>query len=240
MLVSSARACLALRFVDNSRRSWTPLLPTHSSSSLSAPLAAALLHTCRAPRPSSAGGAVVAFARPQGSAARSRSREQGASPFAHLPRSLAPPATSPRRSPQLRFVPADPAAHVARKVQEACSLAPMDKPFAREAANGALPSSRTCLALSLLQLPLRAAPCCSASSQPTPSPTSRKRAGGVFARPKGRAVCPRSSERCVSFFAHLPRPLAPPATRLHIDTNIALEHTVTCARRRRMRAYFLP
>ena len=35
--------------------------------------------------------------------------------------------------------------------QEACSLAPMDEPFAREAASGAFPSSRTCLALSLLQ-----------------------------------------------------------------------------------------
>ena len=78
----------------------------------------------------------MAFARPQGSAARSRSREQGASPFAHVPRSLAPPATSPRRSPQLRFVPADPVAHVLRKAQETCSLAPKDvasarKPFAK-------------------------------------------------------------------------------------------------------------
>ena len=35
--------------------------------------------------------------------------------------------------------------------QEACSLAPKDEPFAREAASGAFPSSRTCLALSLLQ-----------------------------------------------------------------------------------------
>ena len=108
--------------------------------------------------------------------------------------------------------PCHPVAQVARKAKEARSLTPKDLPPAREAENRALPSSRTCLALSLLQLPLRAAPCCSASSQPTPSPTSRKRAGGVFARPKGRAVCPRSSERCVSFFAHLPRPLAPPAT----------------------------
>ena len=87
----------------------------------------------------------MACARPQGSAARSRSREQGASPFAHVPRSLAPPATSPRRSPQLRFVPADPVAHVVRKAQEVCSLAPKDEPFAREAANGAVPSSLTCL-----------------------------------------------------------------------------------------------
>ena len=173
MLVSFARTRLALRFVDNSRRSWTPLPPTRSSSSLSAPLAAALFHTCRAPRPSSAGGAVVAFARPQGSATRSRSREQGASPLAHVPRSLARPATSPRRSPQLRFVPADPVAHVVRKAREACSLAPKDEPFASEAANGALPSSRTCLALSLLQLPLRAARRSSASSPPSYSSQQR-------------------------------------------------------------------
>ena len=98
----------------------------------------------------------MAFARPKGCAARSRSSEQGASPFALMPRSLAPPATSPRRSPQLRFVPADSVAYVARKAQEACSLAPKDEPFAPEAANGALPSSRTCLAISHLHLSLRA------------------------------------------------------------------------------------
>ena len=192
--MSFARACLALRFVDNSRRSWTPLPPARSSSSLSAPLAAALFHTCRAPRPSSAGGAVVAYARPQGSAACSRSREQGASLFAHVPRSLAPPATSPRRSPQLRFVPADPATHVARKAQETCSLAPKDDPFAREAANGALPCSRTCLVLSLLELPLRAARRSSASSPPSYSSQQRGRRRNCVRSPHGRATCPRSSD----------------------------------------------
>ena len=69
----------------------------------------------------------MAYARPQGSAARSRSREQGASPLAHVPRSLAPPATSERRSPQLRFVPV---AHVVRKAKEARPPAPLDVLFA--------------------------------------------------------------------------------------------------------------
>jgi hypothetical protein len=66
----------------------------------------------------------VAYNRPQGSAARSRSREQGASPFAHVPRSLAPPATSPRRSPQLRFVPAVLLVQAAQEAQKLRSLAP--------------------------------------------------------------------------------------------------------------------
>ena len=70
--------------------------------------------------------------------------------------------------------PCHPVAQVTRKAKEARSLTPKDLPPAREAENRALPSSRTCLALSLLQLPLGAAPRCSASSQPTPSPTSRK------------------------------------------------------------------
>ena len=72
----------------------------------------------------------MACARPRGCAARSRSREQGASPLAHVPRSLAPPATSARRSPQLRFVPADPVAHVVRKAKEARPPAPLDVLFA--------------------------------------------------------------------------------------------------------------
>ena len=77
-------------------------------------------------RPGHAKGEGGAFTHPQGPAARSRSREQGAPLFAHVPRSLAPPATSPRRSTQLRYIPAEPVAHVARKAQEACSLAPKD------------------------------------------------------------------------------------------------------------------
>ena len=175
LLVSFARTRAALCFVDNSRRSWTPLPFTRSSSSLFAPLAAASFHTCRAPRPIGARGAVVACARPQGSATRSRSREQGASPFAHVPRSLAPPATSLRRSPQLRFVPVDPVAHVAQKTQEACSPSPTAEAYEREAENGALPPSRACLALSLLQLPLRAARRSSASSPPSYSSQQRGR-----------------------------------------------------------------
>jgi len=66
-------------------------------------------------RPGHAKGEGGAFTHPQGPAARSRSREQGAPLFAHVPRSLAPPATSPRRSLLLRFVPADPVAHVAQE-----------------------------------------------------------------------------------------------------------------------------
>ena len=66
--------------------------------------------------PGRAKGVGGAFARPQGPAARSRSREQAASLFAHVPRSLAPPATSPRCTPPLRFVPADPVARVAQFV----------------------------------------------------------------------------------------------------------------------------
>ena len=67
-----------------------------------------------------------AFARPQGPAARSRSREQAASLFAHVPRSLAPPATSPRCTPPLRFVPADPVARVAQKKKAARPPASLD------------------------------------------------------------------------------------------------------------------
>ena len=179
--------------MNNSRRRRTPLPPTRSSSSLSAPLAAALFHnTCRAPCPSSAGDVVVACTRPQESAARSRSREQGASSFARLPRSLAPPATSPRGSPQLRFVPVDPVAHVVRKAQEACSCAQKDEQFAREAANGAPSSSRTCLVLSLL--PLRAARRSSASSPPSYSSQQRGRHRNCARSPQGRAACPRSSD----------------------------------------------
>ena len=66
-------------------------------------------------RPGHAKGEGGAFTHPQGPAARSRSRELGAPLFAHVPRSLAPPATSPRRSLLLRFVPADPVAHVAQE-----------------------------------------------------------------------------------------------------------------------------
>ena len=131
----------------------------------------------------------------QGRAARSRSRDRRASSFAHLPRSLTPPATSPRRSPQLHFVLADPVTHVVRNAQEACSLAPKDEPFAREAANGALPSSRTCLALSLLQLPLLAARRSSYSSPPSYLSQQRgRRRRSCVLSPHGRAACPRSSD----------------------------------------------
>ena len=146
-------------------------------------------------RPGRAKGEGGAFARPQGPAARSRSREQGAPLFAHVPRSLAPPATSRRRSPLLRFVPADPVAHVAQVTQEACSLAPKDEPFARGAANGALTPSRTCLALSLLQLPLRAARRSSDSSPPSYLSQQRgRRRRSCVLSPHGRAACPRSSD----------------------------------------------
>jgi hypothetical protein len=59
----------------------------------------------------------------------------------------------------LRFVPAVPIAQVAREAQKARSLAPNGALPAREAGVGALPPSLTSLALSLLQLPLRAARC---------------------------------------------------------------------------------
>ena len=202
MLVSFVRTRIALRFVDKSRRSWTPLPPIRFSSSLSAPLAAAFFHNCQAPRPSSAGGEGGAFTHPQGPAARSRSREQGAPLFAHVPRSLAPPATSRRRSPLLRFVPADPVAHVAQVTQEACSLAPKDDPFARGATNGALTPSRTCLALSLLQLPLRAARRSSDSSPPSYLSQQRgRRRRSCVLSPHGRAACPRSSD-CPTILRH--------------------------------------
>jgi hypothetical protein len=97
---------------------------------------------------SSAGGVGGAFARPQGSTARSRNREQGVSPFAHVPRSLVSPATSPRCSPQRR-------------------------------------------------------------------PCRAKGVGGAFARPQGPAARSRSRQQVASFFAHLPRPRAPPATSPH-------------------------
>jgi hypothetical protein len=168
--------------------------PSRSSSSCSVPPAAAPLRPRLSPCQSSAGGAGGAFARPQGRTAHSRSKDRRAPPFAHVPRSLAPPAASPRRSPQLRFVPADPVAHVVRKAQEACSLAPKADPFAREAANGALPSSRTCLALSLLQLPLRAARRSSASSPPSYSSQQRGRCRSCVRSPHRRAACPRSSD----------------------------------------------
>ena len=145
-------------------------------------------------RPGHAKGEGGAFTHPQGPAARSRSREQGAPLFAHVPRSLAPPATSRRRSPLLRFVPADPVAHVARNAQEACSLTPKNEPFAREAVNAALSCLRTCLVLSLLHLPLRAARRSSASSPPSYSFQQRGRRRSCVRSPHGRAACPRSSD----------------------------------------------
>jgi hypothetical protein len=89
-------------------------------------------------------------------------------------RPLAPPAPSPRRSPQLSFILAKLLIQVAREAKEGHSLAPKDVPPARDVEFGALPPSLTCLALSHLQLPLSVAPRSSASSQPT-SLTSRER-----------------------------------------------------------------
>ena len=90
--------------------------------------------------------------------------------------------------------------------QEAWSLAPMDEPFAREAASGAFPSSRTCLALSLLQLHLRAARRSSAPSPPSYS--SKQSAGGAevaFARPTEVQLA-REAATVPSSFTHHPSP----------------------------------
>jgi hypothetical protein len=149
LLVSSARGCLARRFVDNSRRSWTPLPPARSSSSLSAPLPAAPRRPRRPRRPGRAGGAVVACARPEG--------------------------MSPTREVEI----------------------------------GALPPSRTCLALSLLQLPLHAAPRSSGSSQPTlssqptPSPTLCERRRRRVRSPQRTSRSP-AKQRTVRFLLRAP------------------------------------
>ena len=97
---------------------------SRSSSYLSAPLPAAPVRPSRPRHPRRAKGAGGLFARPKGRAVRPRSSERCASFFAHLPRPLAPPATSPRRSPQLRFVPAVLLVPAARQAQKLRSLAP--------------------------------------------------------------------------------------------------------------------
>ena len=69
------------------------------------------------------------------------------------------------------------------------------KLLACETANGALPSTRICLALSLDQLPLGAARRCPASSPPSPRSRERRRRRRSCVRsPHGRAACPRSSD----------------------------------------------
>ena len=74
----------------------------------------------------------------------------------------------------------------------------LDLLLACEAEIGAPPPSRTCLALSLLQLPLRAAPRCSHRPCRPRRPDHAKGERGAFARPKGRAACSRSSDRRVA------------------------------------------
>jgi hypothetical protein len=130
---------------------------SRSSSYLSAPLPAAPVRPSRPRRPHCAKGAGCVFARdPKDETfAQEAANERCASFFAHLPRSLAPPATSPRRSPKLRFVPAVLLVPAAREAQTT------DKQFAREAVT--VPSffshhPSTSRSTSSLSAPLAAAP----------------------------------------------------------------------------------
>jgi hypothetical protein len=182
-----------------------PASSSRSSSSLSAPLAAAPLRPRRSRCPGRSGGAGGALTCSHGPAARPRSSEQRASSFAHLPRPLARPARSPRRSPRLRFVPAGHVAQVAREAKEARSLAPKDVPPAREAETGALPPSRTCPALSPHPAP---SPCCSPQLRIVPADpvaqVARKAKEARSLAPQGRTARSRSRARRASSFMYLP------------------------------------
>ena len=110
-------------------------------------------------------------------------------------------------------LPTDPVAQIARTAQETPPNAPLDVLLAREGENGALPSSRTCLVVSLLQLPLCATRRSPASSPPIPAPRSigrRRRRAHLLSW----TCCSPAKQRTARFLLRAPAPPSRPSSSL--------------------------
>ena len=104
-----------------------PASPSRSSSYISAPLAAAPLRPRRPTRPSNPREAQKLRSLAQQKCSLPEKQRLSHHPSLTTLRPLARRAPSQSRSPQLRFVPADPVAQVARKAREACPPAPFEE-----------------------------------------------------------------------------------------------------------------